>query len=88
MIEAYEKEHPNITIEAEYSLSLIHILEELERETRTTILYEAPHRLIKTLELLKDRLGEQRKICLLYTSLSSMNCMLFIYIRKWTKERD
>ena len=38
------------------------VLEELERETRTTILYEAPHRLIKTLELLKDRLGEQRKI--------------------------
>ena len=37
-------------------------MEELERETRTTILYEAPHRLIKTLELLKDRLGEQRKI--------------------------
>ena len=38
------------------------VLEELERETRTTIPYEAPHRLIKTLELLKDRLGEQRKI--------------------------
>ena len=38
------------------------VLEELERETRTTILYEAPHQLIKTLELLKDRLGEQRKI--------------------------
>lgn len=38
------------------------VLEELERETRTMILYEAPHRLIKTLELLKDRLGEQRKI--------------------------
>ena len=38
------------------------VLEELERETRTTILYEAPHRLIKTLELLKDRLGERRKI--------------------------
>lgn len=38
------------------------VLEELERETRTTILYEAPHRLIKTLELLKDRLGELRKI--------------------------
>lgn len=38
------------------------VLEELERETRTMILYEAPHRLIKTLELLKDRLGELRKI--------------------------
>ena len=38
------------------------VLEELERETRTMILYEAPHRLIKTLELLRDRLGEQRKI--------------------------
>ena len=38
------------------------MLAELERETRTMILYEAPHRLTKTLELLKDRLGELRKI--------------------------
>lgn len=38
------------------------VLAELERETRTMILYEAPHRLTKTLELLRDRLGEQRKI--------------------------
>ena len=38
------------------------VLAELERETRTMILYEAPHRLTNTLELLKDRLGELRKI--------------------------
>ncbi len=36
------------------------ILKELETETRTMILYEAPHHLIKTLELLKDRLGNRR----------------------------
>ncbi len=36
------------------------ILKELETETRTMILYEAPHHLIKTLELLRDRLGNRR----------------------------
>ena len=36
------------------------ILQELERETRTIILYEAPHRLVKTLKLLADRLGDRR----------------------------
>lgn len=36
------------------------VLEELERETRTMILYEAPHRLVKTLRLLGERLGETR----------------------------
>lgn len=36
------------------------VLEDLERETRTIILYEAPHRLQKTLRLLADRLGERR----------------------------
>ena len=35
------------------------ILSELERETRTIILYEAPHRLVKTLKLLEGRLGER-----------------------------
>ena len=36
------------------------ILEELKKETRTTILYEAPHRLVRTLEELADELGERR----------------------------
>lgn len=36
------------------------VLEELQRETRTIILYEAPHRLIKTLQLLLERLGNRR----------------------------
>lgn len=35
------------------------ILESLQKETRTTILYEAPHRLIKTLELLYKALGDR-----------------------------
>lgn len=36
------------------------VLEELERETRTIILYEAPHRLIRTLEELYGALGERK----------------------------
>lgn len=36
------------------------ILEELKTETRTIILYEAPHRLVKTLEELKEILGNRR----------------------------
>ena len=32
----------------------------MEREFRTIIMYEAPHRLLKTLELLKNRLGNRR----------------------------
>lgn len=40
------------------------ILEELKNETRTIILYEAPHRLLKTLKDLEEVLGEDRKISL------------------------
>ena len=36
------------------------ILEELKRETRTIILYEAPHRLVRTLEELREALGNRR----------------------------
>lgn len=36
------------------------ILDELVQETRTIILYEAPHHLIKTLEALKETLGDRR----------------------------
>lgn len=39
-------------------------LERLRMETRTIILYEAPHRLVKTLELLKEAFGNRRvSIC-------------------------
>lgn len=38
------------------------VLEELERETRTMIIYEAPHRLLKTLEELESLLGGERRI--------------------------
>lgn len=38
------------------------ILKELEKETRTIILYEAPHRLCKTLHLLAQYLGNSRRI--------------------------
>lgn len=36
------------------------ILEELKNETRTIILYEAPHRLLSTLQELRDTLGNRR----------------------------
>lgn len=36
------------------------VLEELKEETRTMILYEAPHRLVKTLEELKEALGNRK----------------------------
>ncbi len=36
------------------------VLEELQRETRTIIIYEAPHHLIKTLEELSSYLGNRR----------------------------
>lgn len=36
------------------------ILEELAKETRTILIYEAPHRLVRTLEALYDVLGERR----------------------------
>ena len=40
------------------------ILNELKDETRTIILYEAPHRLVKTLKLLQENLGNRRiSIC-------------------------
>lgn len=36
------------------------VLEELKTETRTTILYEAPHRLVRTLKELLEALGDRR----------------------------
>lgn len=38
------------------------ILQELEKETRTIVLYEAPHRLVQTLDLLANRLGQSRQV--------------------------
>lgn len=38
------------------------VLAELERETRTMILYEAPHRLLKTLKELEAVFGSDRKL--------------------------
>ena len=36
------------------------ILDELKNESRTIIIYEAPHRLVRTLEELKETLGNRR----------------------------
>ena len=38
------------------------VLAELAEETRTIIIYEAPHHLVKTLTELKDTLGEDRRL--------------------------
>ena len=38
------------------------VLQEIERETRTIIMYEAPQRLLKTLKMLSGRLGKERRI--------------------------
>lgn len=40
------------------------VLQELQREMRTIVLYEAPHRLLKTLKELRDCLGAERRISL------------------------
>ena len=41
------------------------VLERLKTEIRTIILYEAPHRLLKTLSLLISALGEERRVSVL-----------------------
>ncbi len=38
----------------------LRILEELKRETRTIVIYEAPHHLVKTLKELYEALGDRR----------------------------
>lgn len=38
------------------------VLEELKTETRTIIIYEAPHHLVRTLQELHDTLGEERRL--------------------------
>lgn len=36
------------------------VLKEMATETRTIVMYEAPHRLVKTLKLLSERLGDRK----------------------------
>ena len=50
------------------------ILEEMKQETRTMVLYEAPHRLVRTLETLLDSLGNRRvSICRELTKKHEIN---------------
>ena len=51
---AFEAFLPSDKKEREY------VLESLEKESRTIVLYEAPNRLVKTLKLLYERLGDRR----------------------------
>ena len=53
---AFEAFLPSDKKEREY------VLESLEKESRTIVLYEAPHRLVKTVKLLYERLGDRRII--------------------------
>ena len=55
-----------------------HRLEQLKEEERTIILYEAPHRLIATLEILLDKLGDRkiavvRELTKIYEEVLVMN---------------
>lgn len=55
------------------------VLERLKTETRTTIMYEAPHRLVKTLELLEPVLGQRsiafcRELTKKYENRVQMTC--------------
>ena len=70
------------------------ILEELKNETRTIILYEAPHRLVRTLEELKETLGNRRMtLCRELTkkhetAFHSTIDDLILYYKKMTEESD
>ena len=45
------------------------VLEELKKETRTIILYEAPHRLLQTLSELLETLGDRKaSVCISFSS--------------------
>ena len=51
------------------------ILQELKDETRTIIIYEAPHHLVKTLEELYDTLGDRQiSICRATSSRAAPRC--------------
>nr|WP_294494087.1 16S rRNA (cytidine(1402)-2'-O)-methyltransferase [uncultured Mediterraneibacter sp.] len=53
---AFEAFLPSDKKEREY------IMESLVKEQRTIVMYEAPHRLVKTLKALEERLGGERKV--------------------------
>lgn len=40
------------------------IFKEISESTRTSVFYESPHRIMKTLESLKSHLSEDRKVCI------------------------
>ena len=53
------------------------VLAELVDETRTIVLYEAPHRLVKTLAELMENLGDRRlTICRELTKILTINCYI------------
>lgn len=66
------------------------VLERLKRETRTTIFYEAPHRLDKTLKVLLDTVGNRRlTICKELTKRHEKNWLTTLEEAvDWYQEND
>ena len=66
------------------------VLERLKKETRTTIFYEAPHRLDKTLKVIYDAIGNRRlNICKELTKRHEKNWLTsFEEAISWYEEND
>lgn len=58
------------------------VLDRLSKTTCTTVFYEAPHRLLKTLQLLENTVGEERKIAVCRELTKRHECVLHFTLRE------